>query len=560
MADRNIQRYWNNTELYKKEPDFWESDIFYIHLHTENIGRMANGDPKSDDELANIFDAYKQGKNSTVQTAVTNQYLQAMKASIKKTTTNRKILDEVFDIKNNNASAMLDNMHQIMQEGLEDYINTNNLVKLLQNEKTLKWNERNTGSLQQALSNHGDYETELKFLDTLLQTMADTVSLINSPLGPQLAEALLVQANGTKNFSNIKDYGENLSKVLEKFKQENKAVLLNTPLMKEAITNLEDIISPIKNMYLEKQKGSRTIREATTVGKLQGRVTNNFFPNLSEILAAQIEETAVSNAIKIHKNARRTGAETSQIQITDVQGNYSNYGFFEDGGKKQDKADNIYENVQMKVSNLRDGESGYFNIDIGISSKSYVTQHFEMDTSLADFNDVYSLGGGMTIGNAFRLLLGDINADVYKKYLGYNIFARDSDELPKALNSLQDVLLTRSIVYIASGRNKKNIAQFMMINGNLLSIWDIIKYTFDHDIGKSSSQLKDIDENNRPGLYMSIPNRQKIIKLAKSRFWLRRIVKTNEAIDSATMKVHIIPKQIINGTISSGQINNIQSS
>ena len=369
-----------------------------------------------------------------------------------------------------------------------------------------------------------------------------------------------MQANGTKNFSNIKDYGENLSKVLEKFKQENKAVLLNTPLMKEAITNLEDIISPIKNMYLEKQKGSRTIREATTVGKLQGRVTNNFFPNLSEILAAQIEETAVSNAIKIHKNARRTGAETSQIQITDVQGNYSNYGFFEDGGKKQDKADNIYENVQMKVSNLRDGESGYFNIDIGISSKSYVTQHFEMDTSLADFNDVYSLGGGMTIGNAFRLLLGDINADVYKKYLGYNIFARDSDELPKALNSLQDVLLTRSIVYIASGRNKKNIAQFMMINGNLLSIWDIIKYTFDHDIGKSSSQLKDIDENNRPGLYMSIPNRQKIIKLAKSRFWLRRIVKTNEAIDSATMKVHIIPKQIINGTISSGQINNIQSS
>lgn len=560
MADRNIQRYWDNAELYRQKPDFWESDVFYIHLHAQNIGKMANGDAKSDDELSNIFDAYKNGKDSTVQKAVTNQYLQAMKASIKKTTQNRKLLDEVFDIKNNNASAMLDQMHKTMQEGLEKYINTENLVKLLQNEKTLKWNEKGTSSLTQAFKNNGEYQDSLKFLDTLLQAMADTVKLINSPLGPKLAEALLLESNSTSNFTNIKDYGANLTKVLNKFEVENKAVLLNTPLIQEAIKNLDDILSPLTNLYLEKNKNGKVIREKTTVGKLQGRVTNNFFPNLAEILAAQIEKTAVSEAVKITKNARRTGAETSQIQITDTEGNYSNKGYFDDGGKKQDKADNIYENVQMSIDNLRNGESGYFKIDIGISSKSYVTQHFGTDTSLADFNDVYSLGGGMTIGNAFRLLLGDINADVYKKYLGYNVFARDSSDFPKALNSLQDVLLTRSIVYIASGRNKKNIAQFMMINGNFLSIWDIIKYTFDHDIGKSSSQLRTIQPEDRPGLYMTISNREKIIKLAKSRFWLRRIVKTNEAIDSATMKVHIIPKQIINGVVSSGQINDIKHS
>ena len=284
---------------------------------------------------------------------------------------------------------------------------------------------------------------------------------------------------------------------------------------------------------------------------MQGRVTQNFFPNLAEILAAQIQDVAVKGAIKIHQNARRTGAETSQIQITDTEGNYFNAGFFDDGGKKQDKADNIYENVRLRLDSLRDGEQGYIRINIGISSKSYVSQHFGKDTSLADFNDVYSLGGGMTVGNAFRLLLGDINSNVYVKYLGYNILSHDANDsgetggFPEGLQALQDVLLTRSIVYMVAGRNKQNIAQFMMINGNLLSVWDIIKYALNNNIGQSSSQISN-NPNARPGIYMSIKKRKDVIAYARSRDWVKRIVDTNDAINSSTMKAHIIPKQIIN--------------
>ncbi len=540
----------DNFDFYKREPNFYAEDKLYIHIHKRNVGRMGGNTAKSDNELASIFSNYKEGKDSIVQKAVTNQYAQAVRKSINDSRTHSDFLNEVFDSKND-VTGILDQLHKVMQEGLEQYINTDNLVKLLQNEKKLKWSPsyKTIQDLDKALSTQtGNYKDDLKALDILLQSMADTVALIESPLGTELATALLASENKTNNFTSIKKYGSNLQRVLNDFKQKNNAILINQPLMQEAIDNLENIIKPLATLQLQKNNGTTS---KTTLGKLQGRVTQNFFPNLAEILAAQIQDVAVKGAIKIHQNARRTGAETSQIQITDTEGNYFNAGFFDDGGKKQDKADNIYENVRLRLDSLRDGEKGYIRINIGISSKSYVSQHFGKDTSLADFNDVYSLGGGMTVGNAFRLLLGDINSNMYVKYLGYNILSHDANDssetggFPEGLQALQDVLLTRSIVYMVAGRNKQNIAQFMMINGNLLSVWDIIKYALNNNIGQSSSQISN-NPNARPGIYMSIEKRKDVIAYAKSRDWVKRIVDTNDAINSSTMKAHIIPKQIIN--------------
>lgn len=540
----------DNFDFYKREPNFYAEDKLYIHIHKRNVGRMGGNTAKSDNELASIFSNYKEGKDSIVQKAVTNQYAQAVRKSINDSRTHSDFLNEVFDSKND-VTGILDQLHKVMQEGLEQYINTDNLVKLLQNEKKLKWSPsyKTIQDLDKALSTQtGSYKDDLKALDILLQSMADTVALIESPLGVELATALLASENKTNNFTSIKKYGSNLQRVLNDFKQKNNAILINQPLMQEAIDNLENIIKPLATLQLQKNDGTTS---KTTLGKLQGRVTQNFFPNLAEILAAQIQDVAVKGAIKMHQNARRTGAETSQIQITDTEGNYFNAGFFDDGGKKQDKADNIYENVRLRLDSLRDGEQGYIRINIGISSKSYVSQHFGKDTSLADFNDVYSLGGGMTVGNAFRLLLGDINSNVYVKYLGYNILSHDANDsgetggFPEGLQALQDVLLTRSIVYMVAGRNKQNIAQFMMINGNLLSVWDIIKYALNNNIGQSSSQISN-NPNARPGIYMSIEKRKDVIAYAKSRDWVKRIVDTNDAINSSTMKAHLIPKQIIN--------------
>ena len=551
----SIQKTWDSQILYNKKPNFYNNK-FYIHLHNYSIGRMQNGKAETDTSLAAIFQNYKDGKDSIVQKAVTNQYLKALKANIKVTTTNNDILDEVFDITNNNAEAMLNQIHRDMQEGLEKHINTDKLVQLLSNEKLVTWSTKNENvkKLQQALSTkNGNYNAVdgLKALDVLLKSMADTVSLINSPLGPKLAEAILIENNSTNNFSTIKGYGRNLQKVLNDFKKNNKAFLVDDKLMQEALLNFENIIKPLATLQVEKKKGSQIKQEKTTIGKLQGRVTNNFFPNLAEILAAQISQSAISGPLRIMNDARRTGEETAQIQITDPNGVYSEKGFFDDSGMKQDKADNVFENVFLSAKSLNNNTSGYIQIDIGISSKSYVTNNFGIENSLSDFNDVYSLGGGMTLGNAFRILLGDINANIRDKYLGYNILAHDQSELPLSLRALQDVLLTRSIVYLASGRTNKNIAQFMMLNGKLLSIWDIIKYALNNNIGLTSSQLSKKDANSRSGIYMSIESREKIIQYGKSRFWARRVVKTNDAIEAAAMKVHIIPKQIINNVANS---------
>ena len=82
----------------------------------------------------------------------------------------------------------------------------------------------------------------------------------------------------------------------------------------------------------------------------------------------------------------------------------------------------------------------------------------------------------------------------------------------------------------------------MLLNGQLLSVWDIVKYALGTNIEKKSSQQG--EKSN--GIYTSIPNSPKFMTFAKSRYWARRIIKTNESITSAVMKTHIVPKEIIN--------------
>ena len=162
----------------------------------------------------------------------------------------------------------------------------------------------------------------------------------------------------------------------------------------------------------------------------------------------------------------------------------------------------------------------------------------EIFKDLDKYYDEYSLGRGLNLGQAFNLVPW---ASTYDRYLGYNTIARDQSQLPKALVALQDILLTRGIVYLASGRGVSDSAQLLFLNGKIMSMWDIIQYAMYNDIGVSSGS-----SSSKNGIYMSLgKQRSKIINSAKSSNWHIRIVDTNDAINSAVMKLEIVPKKII---------------
>lgn len=533
LTTKNGKKGYLEGDLYSHTPDFYKSNYFYIHKNVHNIGRMNNRDPQSDGKMAETFSNYKYGATANMSKVVTSQYLNLFKSK-QIGGAERKLLEDVFDIENNNTSALLDKIHDAMQKGLEQYLNTDNLVKLLEIEKGLNWSENNTSQLQKALKTaSGKYTDELKILDAYLESLVKTVQLVDSNLGQALADKLLIDANMTKNYNNIKAYGRSLKRALNEYKTNNDAKLVNNTLMSEAVANLEMIVNSLAT--LKNSAGDKKL----SIDILKGLTTSNFFPNLSEVLGAQIKQTVVNTPLKIMKEAARTGQDPIPLEMTDADGNYIPDGFlFDKSGSQQGKADNVFKNVSLNLSSITDEYSGELVIDLGISNKSYVRNHFGKGP-LEKFDDVYSLGGGMNLGNAFQLLLG--NGAIYEKYLGYNIFAH-SGELPSALTALQDALLTRSIIYFVSARGKQDFSQFMLLNGQLLSIWDIIKYALSTNIGLSSSQVS----GSKQGVYMSIPNHKSFMKYAQSRFWERRIVKTNDMIHYATMKVHIVPKEIIN--------------
>ena len=156
----------------------------------------------------------------------------------------------------------------------------------------------------------------------------------------------------------------------------------------------------------------------------------------------------------------------------------------------------------------------------------------------------------MNVAAGIDLLFG---GDVYKKYLSYNILSRNQSDFPQALLSLQDALLTRNIVYLAAGRGKRDFSQLLLINGEVMSMWDIIKYVLNHNVGKSASEVvgtkkrrKTIDKTSEEqGVYLSIPARKSVIELAKNKNWSTRIQGVNSKIGIIGMQTHIIPGKII---------------
>lgn len=528
----------DSTRLYSKKPNDIYGDYFYIHRHIKNIGRMGNnGTAKSSSEMAKIFNSYK----SQIGQASQNQYINLMKKSINLDLKTNNLIKNVLDVKNNNIEKVMKNIHNNLQSSFEKQFDENQINKLLTINQSLDWSSANKQSidkLQKSLNDPNNMEG-FYFLDEILTAMSEACSLIQSEQGSSLAAFLISQVGAYKD---TKTLGVKLGAAMTNFINENEGKALTNEKINQGLSIAKTIQTLAKRLETGKSSSGKDL----SVQSIQGSLQKNFFPAISEVLATQISAAAEDTVVNFIANeAKISGTDQVLLQVFDAEGNLEDGKYFladTAQAKAYGKADGLF-NVSVDAEAMFGKSRGQIKMTVGVSSKAYVTN--QIGGRLDDVYEKFSLGKGFSLGLAFKTM----GLSLYDKYLGYNVIAKDGKSLTEALIALQDIILTRSIVYLAAGRGAQDFSQLLLLNGKVMSMWDIILYATGNNIGKSSSMLPNLNknnpENNENGVYMSIPSRPDIIKYSKDKRWNTRIQQTNEAINKAIINLHIVPKKII---------------
>ena len=543
-----INRQYSKSELYSNPIDFYKGYI-YIHLHQQDIGRMNNGNSMSDIDIAKEFIKYKSRRqDSMIGKAVQTQYMELLKSSMEKNWTQDQysFLNSVLDVENNNHEAILNKINNELQKGFESQFTNDRIASMLNIESIDNWSSNSDffKEIEKVLKGNNTREG-FQYLNDMLQRMADAVQLLGTEEGNNLG--VLISNALSNNYVSSRELGEYLNNAINDFISEQNGTTIES----------RDVIKAgelFQNVTKGLASGTNAKGHRLGAAGLQGLVQKQFYSLLAEIFASNLSKTTRNNVVKYIvdtiNDVEIIGDTPVAIEVTTPEGKYKKGNartFFQNIQGETDenygKADVKFNNVEVDLSFLGKNNLGKIIMSIGLSNKAYVKNKIGVG-SLSEFSrQHFNLGGGMTIGNAIQLLTDGNNLQF--KYLCYNTLGKgptvtttiDGDVnqgLPAAYNALQDILLTRSILYLAGGRGKDDFANFIFLNGKLLSMWDIVKYAINNNIGKNLNQ-------SRKGIQMEIPSEKTIQQYANNKYIGIRVPDTNDYIDKAVMKASILP-------------------
>jgi hypothetical protein len=117
------------------------------------------------------------------------------------------------------------------------------------------------------------------------------------------------------------------------------------------------------------------------------------------------------------------------------------------------------------------------------------------------------------------------------------------DQLPQATMALNDLFLSRQINRLFASRGGSiDFAQFILANGEIVSIWELILYAERFSVGLSNSMIQEqkrMGNDPNQALVLSIPDRKDILNAGSLEDTYRRVTETNQAISKATIQAHL---------------------
>lgn len=491
---------------YTKDIIFARND-FYIHKHHTCIGHAWGGSATSEDVLFNIFTYQK----TTASSAAKKQYLDLFYQNLKIGKTEQSLLEGAFQSREKMAEAIDKQVKKSLQLGIRP-----DLVK------SLFAKQKQAMSIAPKILD-SDAQVAFRAFGELMELLASTAALIEGGQGAALAQAIRVCQ---QNYSFATNIGTSLSTAIDQFMSQHK-------IQKTSKTRIAQVCNALKNL------GERLATGRIASGKKEitpeniGKVVEKVFnPAFAEAIISQIN--AVGQLAFMDSAIKLQGLDRTKIQFTDQFGNVVTKSSVRNQ-KAQGKVDFKVKGATFAFESTNPSINGVeMRMNIGISNKFYVTNGFSWDSSLnPSGGSSYSGGSGGSLKEAIESLFNS----KYIQYLAYNTIAHEKD-LPRANASLNDVILTRQINRIFATRGgKDDFAQYLLVNGEVVSILDIINHLTTHRSLLSNSQMGSEDQavsltlKNRPAILDAMANGQDDTRL--------RVFSVNKAIRGAKVSAFV---------------------
>jgi hypothetical protein len=488
-------------KFYTGDPVFVnkEEAHYYIHKRKRDIGRAAHGNSMSDKDIASVFSRQKEQAGEAAKTFYKTLFLENLKVSDPA----MELLNNVFE---EDRETIIKEIDKQVKEKLQSAINEKELSKLMT-------------SYREASKASKDLLSEptkaAASFNTVLQCLIDASNLIHGPHGATLAGILSLYKEQWGPVTTLTEMGEVLSYAVSGFVRQFPMIYLDQAKIIDVITALDRLATTFITGKTSKNKD-------VLPSNITNIVDSVFSSGFSELIGSQIETVA---GLKIEEElAKLKGTDQVQIQKTDLKGYLNRL----TGRKAAGKTDILFPEVGVTIDKSEaTPEGGHVKMNIGISNKFYRTYGFHG----AHYNGQtlhFSSGSGGSLKEALQTLF-ETN---WQHYLAYNTLFQGSESLPAATVALQDILLTRQISRLFATRGgAADFSQYVIVNGQVVSIWDLIMYAIDNNVGASTS----MDKRGSQAVVLHIDGRKDIFNYSREINARKRVPGVNKAINKATI-------------------------
>lgn len=473
---------------------------YYIHYNKSNIGTAKGGSSS----LSQKWNDQRQ----VITAQVASEYIKIFDANI-----------------NNNSIKVLASAMDLTEEEFLTVLNTE-IANKLQNQlsidklQVLYTTTKNT-NISKFLANAVEKKS-IEDLGKAFKGISKALSLLDGRTTEGLGAVLLNSLNGDP--VSFKEVGEKLAEELKKYKISENFRLIKRQSLQVAKNQLESLAYVLQEGKFKKSGKDLTPKGLSTL-------------LLNGLISTQIAQgLAFSMYSKANSLLYKTVLEIVGTQTVDVESDFD-----QNDTKITGKTDVKAENVSISLQGVDKGEfAGEIKLNIGISSKFYTGKSFNKD--LLKPVGVYGSGSGGTLSQAIQAIWGNAN----DRYLVYNYFSHNEHQ-----EQLKNLIATRQIIRLFSTAGSNlDFANFMLVNGRIISMWEIVKYVI-----SSKFNLSDSDEK---GISLSIPSVKKGYIAAKNKFipsengedrWIKaweRSRKVNKEINQARIYADLHLKNLIN--------------
>ena len=544
------------SKIFYKQPYYknkWGG--FYIHFHGRDIGRIQ--------KWVNYGDISQEfiNQKENISEALVNQYTNLLLSNISVSTENISFLGEL--VGKDYRETFISELDVAVKEILGPQIN----IEVL---KAAHSSNHYLYDTEELIINQGDkgIEKTIKDLNKILKIVEKVINLskydnnakdlsLKIGLGAVLRNAKGAPPN-LQNVGHVWINQINKIKRLQKkgfwitLKQENQLIkYLNSITAYFKQENNKDYrnltLNTIKHIF-EQNISPKGIGES--FGLL---IKREAMKQSNQSIEKALEELEGINKIT---NFPGDGGDQNTLYFSNAKGNYSDtdsqnilQGITNKDkiNKGQNKTD-ATEEIKVKVQSKHKDKEVEIKYEVGVSDKFYLNKDmFEIEDGVEYPSDgLFELSKSLPLGAMIKSTFRTKRL----QYLAYNVIAwqddkEDGNNASNAIYALQECIFRRNIIHGMSSRSgpKKDFAAYFLINGQLLSLWDIINFA----LNKKDSNIGSNQTSKEKGIsfYYEKSPITNIISNRLQYSMVKRIAGVNTAIDDANVIVSINPSHLV---------------